>query len=1037
MKRHRTLHTEEEVARVRRRAQEDPEAKQVLSQILAKADEWARRDDAWLERVITPASVPRAFNAHHLGCPVHGTEYFKHGNYSFKFSLDRPWKIACPVGGEEYPSNDFGAFFASGMQDRSLLTGDCPDDGWGWRRPGDPKKWWFVAYYNHWAWMREIIPGVLALSRAYLLTGEVVYAHKAGLLLHRIADVYPEMDHNKQSRYATEFSPTYQGRILNCIWECFVGSDLCEACDNVFDGIGQAKGLQERLGKTAAEIHAHIDRGLMAEIVSGVYRGQIRGNYGMHQHTLMTAALVRQAGDEQEVIEFLLRTTGSPHGYSYEGIDRLMDNLIYRDGISVTETSPSYAWIWPERVLRVAEMMRRMGINLYERHPKMLEMLLHPLRATVLGRFTPAIGDAYAVTTGHTPLPRWAAEIGWREYRDPRLLDHLRSLGDERAELTYEELFREPEEHPTPHPPSQSGKGEQAMSLLRPSPRRGGDGGGVLYNEFNGAYNHGGYGLALLRAGGGGYARAVSLWYGTSIGHGHLDKLNVEVFAKGRKVLPDLGYPQFTDDHPEREAWNKNTISHCTVVVDARMQTRSARGDLRLFAAAPGVQVAEASAETNYPGIVSMYRRTVGMVDVSEQNSYVVDLFRVAGGRQHDYSLHGPDGEFEPSGLALSEPSPGTLAGPDVPYTSLYDDPELSRPGAQGFGRYKGSGFSYIRNPQRGTARSVWRATWQLKDTDGNLTEDRMTILRVPVGDEETFVGDGIPPFKPGNPASLKYIVTRRAGEALSSVFVSLFVPHTGDLFVRSVQPLKVAPGDGTVALAVEREGETDVVVSSLDSSVLREVEGDIAFRGRFGVLTMDREGRPIRATLVGGRELKKKGEGIALGGDVTGVVTGMDPDARTVEVEMDNRAALPEDLSSLILREALVSVATENVPGRSYRTCGMRIFEARRSGESLVLGFGPQDLQVARVPVDSADAGTGTVRTKAHLPLAGVGYYDGAYATDGDGRVATRVAKVEPNGTVHLSGDVKAFEGKELRVFEVGPGDLIRISAAGQWEKT
>jgi hypothetical protein len=696
----------------------------------------------------------------------------------------------------------------------------------------------------------------------------------------------------------------------------------------------------------------------------------------------------------------------------------------------VTETSPSYAWIWPERVLRVAEMMRRMGISLYERHPKMLEMLLHPLRATVLGRFTPAIGDAYAVTTGHTPLPRWAAEIGWREYRDPRLLDHLRRLGEERDALAYEDLFKDQPSPLTPLPYTGEGKASAASR---------GEGlhtSSDLLDELHGAYNHGGYGLALMRAGRGERSRAVSLWYGTSIGHGHLDKLNVEVFAKGRKVLPDLGYPQFTDDHPERDAWNKNTISHCTVVVDARMQTRAAKGDLHLFAAAPRVQVAEASAETNYPGITSMYRRTVGMVDVSEQDSYVVDLFRVAGGRQHDCSLHGPDGEFETSGIALSEPSPGTLAGPDVPYTSLYDDPELSKPGAQGFGRYKGSGFSYIRDPRRGTVRSAWRATWRLKDADGNLSEDRMTILRVPVGDEEAFVGDGIPPFKPGNPASLKYIVTRRAGEELSSVFVSLFVPHTGDLFVRSVRLLKIAPGDGTVALAVEREGETDVVVSSLDPAALCEVEGGISFRGRFGVMTLGADGRPVRATLFGGGELTLNGEGVRLAGDVTGTVTEMDPAARIVTVKVDDPGALPEDLSGLIHQEALVSVATENVPGRSHRTCGLRIFEASRSSGGLTLSFGPQDLQVARIPVADVDAGTGTVRTKAHLPLASVGYYDGAYATDGDGRVVARVAKVEPNGTVHLSGDVKAFEGKELRVFEVGPGDRVRISSVGQWER-
>ncbi len=1027
MKRSRALHTEEEVARARRRVQEDPEAKRVLGQILEKADEWARRDDAWLEQVITPASVPRAFNAHHMGCPVHGIEYFKHGNYSFKFSLDRPWKIICPVGGEEYPSNDFGTFFASGMQDRSLLTGDYADDGWGWRRSGDPKKWWFVAYYNHWAWMREIIPGVLALSRAYLLTGKEVYAHKAGLLLHRIADVYPEMDHNKQSRYATEFSPSYQGRILNCIWECFLGSDLAEAYDNVFEGIGKAKGLEERLGKAAAEIHGHIDRGLMAEIVSGVYKGQIRGNYGMHQHTLMTTAIVRQAGDEQEVVDFLLRTTGSPHGYAYEGIDLLMDNLIYRDGVSVTETAPGYAWLWPERVTRVAEMMKRLGVDLYARHPKMREMFLHPLRTTLLGKFTPSLGDSGSVSSGYVDLPRWAAEIGYREYGDERLLDHLKGLGEDRGERVYEDLFKEIED---------AEKFKVQGSRLKIEPLILDPSNLALFDEFHGTCNLGGYGLALLRSGRGDDRRAVSLWYGTSIGHGHRDKLNVDVFAKGRVIVPDLGYPQFTDDHPEREAWNKNTISHCTVVVDARMQTLAAKGDLHLFAAAPGVRVAEASAETNYPGIVSTYRRTVGLVDVSERDSYVVDIFRVAGGKQHDYSLHGPYGDLEVSGISLSEPMSGTLAGPDVPYTFLYDDLELSKPGAQGFGRYKGSGFSYIKSPRRGEASSAWRATWQVKEVNGDPAGHRMTIFRIPTAGEDTYVGDGIPPFNGRNPPELNYLIARRTGEDLSSTFVSLFVPHTGDLFVKSVRLLKATPEDGTVALAVEREGETDVVISSLDGAVRREVEGGIVFQGRFGILTLDVQGQPLRATLFGGGTLTKGGQGVTLAGDVTGTVTAMDPEARTATVRVDDAGTLPKDLSGLVHREALVSVATDRVPHRTHRTCGIRIFEASRLNGDLVLGFGWQDLQTARVPVAEVDAGAGTVRTKAHLPLAGVGSYDGAYATDGEGKAATRVESAASNGTIQVKGDAKAFEGKELRMFEIGPGDRVRISAVGQWEK-
>jgi hypothetical protein len=304
----------------------------------------------------------------------------------------------------------------------------------------------------------------------------------------------------------------------------------------------------------------------------------------------------------------------------------------------------------------------------------------------------------------------------------------------------------------------------------------------------------------------------------------------------------------------------------------------------------------------------------------------------------------------------------------------------------------------------------------------------------VPVDAEETFVGDGIPPFKSTNPLSLNYLIGRRAGENLCSTFISLFAPHTGDLFIKSVRLLKVTPGRETVALAVERRGETDVVISSLDASVRREVERGIAFQGRFGVLTLNDQGRPLRATLVGGGELKKARQGIALAGDVVGTVTAMDPDARTATVKVDNAGALPGGLPELIHREALVSVATANVPHRTHRTCGLRIFEVRRSNGDLLLGFGPQDLQVARVPMDAVDAAAGALTTKAHLPLASVGYYDGAYATDETGRVGLRVHKVETDGTIHLTAGAETFRGTDLRIFEVGPGDRIRISVAGQW---
>lgn len=135
-----------------------------------------------------------------LGCPVHGLEVNKRGLYQWEYTLDRPFKIRCPVGGEEYPSNDFAAFLASGMRDRTLLTSDYPDDGWGWHKPGENHNYWFVAYYAPWSMQRELRSVLSSLARGALLSEKPEtarrLAHKCALLLWQLAVYYPDYDYN-------------------------------------------------------------------------------------------------------------------------------------------------------------------------------------------------------------------------------------------------------------------------------------------------------------------------------------------------------------------------------------------------------------------------------------------------------------------------------------------------------------------------------------------------------------------------------------------------------------------------------------------------------------------------------------------------------------------------------------------------------------------------------------------------------------------------------------------------------------------------
>ena len=121
----------------------------------------------------------------------------------------RPWQVQCRNCKQWFPTNDFAAYYKSGLDkhgDFRLGKGDPkflkPTENGGdpaWVDDGtgiviDGKKWFITAGYAAYLW-RTLIDLTLDFAEAYALTNDPVYAHKAGVLLDRIADVYPEMDY--------------------------------------------------------------------------------------------------------------------------------------------------------------------------------------------------------------------------------------------------------------------------------------------------------------------------------------------------------------------------------------------------------------------------------------------------------------------------------------------------------------------------------------------------------------------------------------------------------------------------------------------------------------------------------------------------------------------------------------------------------------------------------------------------------------------------------------------------------------------------
>jgi len=82
-----------------------------------------------------------------------------------------------------------------------------------------------------------------------------------------------------------------------------------------------------------------------------------------------------------------------------------------------------------------------------------------------------------------------------------------------------------------------------------------------------------GYGLAMLRGGPKEDPLSVSFYYGKGGGHDHFARLNIEVFGKGARLVPDLGYPEFMSGyHKKLCGWTGHTVSHATVMVNQMRQ---------------------------------------------------------------------------------------------------------------------------------------------------------------------------------------------------------------------------------------------------------------------------------------------------------------------------------------------------------------------------------------------------------------------------------------------------------------------------------
>jgi hypothetical protein len=454
-----TYYTEEKVAAARENVKKYDWAKSLEAAAVKEADKYlavgGELNDEFLWNLVTPQSIPRTMfhiqrtKAGELGCPVCGKDITPYGSYPFKVDpINEPWKITCPSCNTKFPTNDFGAYYESGLDehgifypelaDKSLLKNTLypekgetwgVDDGYGWKNGND--VWTFIAYYNHWAlWYQSgiIHKAIVAFRDAYLYTGDLKYAHAGIILLDRIADVYPDMDitdylwdegfDNGQPSWHT-----CQGKVLNDIWETIIVTDFASAYDAFFpalndsDPAGVVPFLSEKADKyglgilkySTKGIKKNIEDNILRQVLPGVQNSQIRGNNGMHQAALAMAAVVLdEEGTTQEMLDFNFKSGGLerindskyPNGRHFivtgGNILSLLVDDVDRDGAG-NEAAPGYNQIWIDQMLQVADVL-----DGYDRYPeadlyknvKFRKMFQSHYQLIMIGNYIPSIGDS-------------------------------------------------------------------------------------------------------------------------------------------------------------------------------------------------------------------------------------------------------------------------------------------------------------------------------------------------------------------------------------------------------------------------------------------------------------------------------------------------------------------------------------------------------------------------------------------------------------------------------------------------------------------
>ena len=840
----RTLFTEEKIANLRKNIETLDWAKEKAEKIVAAADIYLSRGVDELITHFLPQEIGRSYYVNQIiGCPNCGKELLRHKNGHWDMDWEaHPWKVKCPHCGNLYPSNDFGAFHKSGLDehglfsyeraDRSLLVNElypdkpadyCVDDGQGWYLDrSDPFncRFLFIANLNGWSihssedMFAEHLTGVTAfmtLAHAYLITDDKRYGWAAAQLYLRFSQLYPTMD---ISPYLWEEGFSYSdggggtGRILGCIHDAVWMYYLSQVYDILFPCIDddfaayirenpvRYLGEPPKDGKTICSI---IENDLLLTAFPDSKVDILHANPGYVQVALMQNARILQRDDLFDLYaDYIWNYVETVHNHQFwYDLDSLFTSEVNRDGMA-GEVSAGYncGWLWG--FMEVARLMRGSKYNLLEK-PKFRQLGEMMAKYVSADRYTLPIGDSQCcgipgILTHADAQIRFFQEYGFVE--SAQIL--VQNAGDGQICTDWfedcAEMDRQIREAVAKSGPFCSKS--RCMSV---------------------------YGLAAVESHPEGKdPESHALWFGKNWGHSHADTMNLHLYGFGIDMMPDFGTPSFKDRNPLRFHWESNALSHNTAIIrqKAPFGDEIAQDDSYFYH--KNTNIIDGAQIRHYlnNGKVSLidveapklynepYRRTVVSVDLDGKSRYLVDLFTVGGDNQY-LSYHAAGTETSAYGMNFTEQNGGTYAGADIPYAD------------EAYGRRWCDGFNYLTDVRRADVDGIGAVDWKCFDNWKVWDRERDVHMKIHLlsGTDEAALCTGLPPqTKKDNPRKLTYLILRHKNG--TAQFANILEPYEDAAFIAACDYKQ--DGDAVTITVTHINGREDTITVVKNGTKLR-----------------------------------------------------------------------------------------------------------------------------------------------------------------------------------------------------------------------